>query len=86
MLNQGQTATIPIKDMGSVMKALAKELIQKGIKLDEALNQFELELLRALLESYKGNQSKAALAHGIHRNTMQRRLAKLKLSSMEFRK
>lgn len=58
----------------SRLEALVKEMVARGIRLEEAVEQFECLFLREMLRRHDGNQSRAADALGIHRNTLRNRL------------
>ena len=50
------------------------ELPDLNLPLDKALEKFELEYLKAVLEYHNGNMNKAAKSLGIHRTTLYRKL------------
>jgi DNA-binding protein Fis len=56
------------------LEALVSEMIDRGLRYDEALGEFERKFIMTSLEKNKGNQTKAAKAMGIHRNTLNKRL------------
>ncbi|MCH7823960.1 MAG: helix-turn-helix domain-containing protein [Acidobacteria bacterium] len=49
-------------------------MVAGGIRMDEAVRELEAHFLRHVLEKHKGNQSKAARALGIHRNTLRNKM------------
>lgn len=65
--------------MKEALEALVTEMIEKGILFDEARTEFERRFIKQILDRHDGNQSKAALALGMHRNTLSRKMAELQL-------
>lgn len=61
--------------MKQKLEALISEMIDHGLLYDEALCEFEKTFIMTVLEKNHGNQTKAAKAMGIHRNSLNRRLA-----------
>jgi len=49
-------------------------MIDRGLRYDEAVGEFERKFIMSALEKSNGNQTKAAKAMGIHRNTLNKRL------------
>lgn len=61
--------------MRARLESLIDEMLDGGILLSEALGEFEkLYIKKAFLRS-QGHLSKTALALGIHRNTLSKRVA-----------
>jgi Fis family transcriptional regulator len=56
------------------LERLVSEMIDRGLRYDEAVGEFERKFIMTSLEKNKGNQTKAAKAMGIHRNTLNKRL------------
>ena len=61
--------------MKEQMEALVNQLIEQGIKLEEALGELEKKFIKKALDSEKGNQSKVSRILGIHRNTLSRKIS-----------
>jgi Fis family transcriptional regulator, factor for inversion stimulation protein len=61
------------------LESLVGQLVERGILLDEAVNEFEKKFIKRVLENLKGNQSRAAKVLGIHRNTLSRKVGEYKL-------
>jgi len=61
------------------LEALINQMIEQGILFPDAVAEFEKKFIKRMLEEHKGNQSKAAKALGIHRNTLSRRVDDLDL-------
>lgn len=47
-----------------------RELVQSGVPIKQAMRAFEKKYLDVALELYRGNVTKAAVALGVHRNTI----------------
>jgi len=67
------------------LESLVGQLVEKGILLDEAVNEFEKKFIRRALERTNGNQSRAAKVLGIHRNTLSRKVEAYKLGTHAHR-
>jgi DNA-binding NtrC family response regulator len=55
--------------------------VGRGILLEEGIAEFEKRFIQKTLDKSKGNQSCAARALGIHRNTLSRKIGLYKLRS-----
>ena len=66
--------------MKKQMEALITELIERGVLLDQARDEFEKKFIAAALDKTKGNQTRAARMLGVHRNTLGRKIALHKLN------
>lgn len=56
-----------------------------GITYDEAVREFKRRFILEVLSSHRGNQCKAAKELGVHRNTLSRILAELKIDPGQVR-
>ncbi len=61
-------------DLHGRLENLVGEMVGGGIRMDEAVRELEAHFLRLVLEKHKGNQSNAARALGIHRNTLRNKM------------
>jgi DNA-binding NtrC family response regulator len=61
------------------LESLVKEMIERGILYTDAVAEFEKKFIKRMLEENNGNHSKAAVALGIHRNTLSRKVEGLGL-------
>jgi DNA-binding protein Fis len=57
------------------LEALVTQMIERGLLFEEATGEFEKKFILKVLEKNQGNQTKAAKAMGIHRNTLNKKLA-----------
>ena len=65
--------------MKDQLEALIDRMIEHGIQFSEAVTEFQKRFIQRMLEKNNGNQSKAAQALGIHRNTLSRKREELGL-------
>jgi DNA-binding protein Fis len=56
------------------LETLVGQMVDRGIHFDEAIVEFEKRYIKRVLETSKGNQSRAAKLLGIHRNTLSRKI------------
>jgi DNA-binding NtrC family response regulator len=63
----------------SRLQKLVLELVDGGIRLNQAEREFEKEFILAVLEKHRGNLSLAARSLGIHRNTLNHKIRGLRL-------
>ena len=67
--------------MKDQLEGLVNQMVERGILLDEANGEFEKRCIKRVLDRSNGNQSRAAQALGIHRNTLSRKIDEYKLDS-----
>lgn len=72
--------------MKDQLELLVVQMVERGIHYSDALNEFEKRFIETILEKNKGNQSKAARALGIHRNTLSRKAEELGLNHQPKRR
>jgi DNA-binding NtrC family response regulator len=61
------------------LESLVNQMIEHGILFGDAVSEFEKRFIKRMLEKSNGNQCKAAMALGIHRNTLSRKVEELGL-------
>ncbi len=66
--------------MREKLESLVAEMIERRIYLDEAVGEFEKRFIQTALAQTRGNQTKAAEVLGVHRNTLNRKIAQHKLN------
>lgn len=71
--------------MKDQLEALVAQMHNSGILYSEAVREFKKRFLINVLQQNRGNQCKAARELGMHRNTLSRTLAELKLDVRQFR-
>jgi Fis family transcriptional regulator len=67
------------------LEALILQMFKSGITYSEAVCEFKKRFILTVLQDSKGNQCKAARQLGMHRNTLSRTIAELKLNAKELR-
>lgn len=65
--------------MKDQLESLINQMIEHSIRYSDAVAEFEKRFIKKMLEKNNGNQSKAAQALGIHRNTLSRKIEDLEL-------
>ncbi len=58
---------------------LVIQMYASSITYDEAVHEFRRRYIQEVLANHRGNQCKAARELGVHRNTLSRMMAELKL-------
>lgn len=61
------------------LQQLIAEMVEKGIRYDEARREFDRQFLTRVVSHCEGNLGKAATLLGVHRNTLTRRMQELKI-------
>jgi len=61
------------------LEGLVYQMVEHGILFDEAIGEFEKRFIKRVLDRVQGNQSRAAVMLGIHRNTLSRKIVEYKL-------
>lgn len=72
--------------MKEKLDALVSQMVEHEIGYSDAVTEFEKRFIRKVLEKSDGNQSKAAKALGIHRNTLSRKIEGLGLDHQPRRR
>jgi Fis family transcriptional regulator, factor for inversion stimulation protein len=67
------------------LEALILQMYRSGITYSEAVCELKKKFILTVLQDCKGNQCKAARELGMHRNTLSRTIAELKLNVKELR-
>ena len=65
--------------MKDLIERLIAQMVDAGMFFPDAVSEFEKRYIRKVLEDSQGNQSQAAKALGIHRNTLGRKVEEYKL-------
>lgn len=71
--------------MKDQLEALIQQMHKSGILYSEAVREFKKRFIMAVLQENSGNQCRAARELGMHRNTLSRTIAELKLDLRSLR-
>jgi Fis family transcriptional regulator len=72
-------------NMKDQLESLVGSMDDSGIFYSEAVREFKKRFIKHVLKRHSGNQCKAARELGMHRNTLSRTIAELKIDIREFR-
>ena len=61
------------------LAALVQQMIDKGIRFEDAQREFERMFIARALDKTHGNVCKAARMTGLHRNTLSRKVSAYKI-------
>jgi DNA-binding NtrC family response regulator len=67
------------------LEALILQMYKSNILYSEAVREFKKKFILTVLEENKGNQCRAARELGMHRNTLSRTIAELKIDVRQLR-
>jgi DNA-binding NtrC family response regulator len=67
------------------LEALILQMYQSNILYSEAVREFKKKFILTVLEENKGNQCRAARELGMHRNTLSRTIAELRIDVRQLR-
>jgi len=63
------------------LEQLVGEMVDKGIRYDDAQREFEKHFIAHVVTKHQGNLGRAAAALGVHRNTLTRKIQELKIKA-----
>ncbi len=63
--------------MREILDQLVADMVDKGIRYDEAQREFEKRFISRVVQKADGNLSRAADTLGMHRNTLTRKIKDL---------
>jgi DNA-binding NtrC family response regulator len=67
--------------MRDLLERLIGEMVEKGIRYDDAQREFDKRFIARVLQEHDGNLGQAAKTLGIHRNTLTRKIHDLKIKT-----
>ncbi len=67
--------------MRDLLEQLVAEMVDKGIRFDDAQREFDRRFITRVVQKSNGNLCKAADTLGVHRNTLTRKLKSLKIKA-----
>ncbi|MEO8680769.1 MAG: helix-turn-helix domain-containing protein, partial [Vicinamibacterales bacterium] len=63
--------------MRELLEQLVSEMVERGIRYEDAQREFDKRFIARVVEKSKGNLCKAADVLGVHRNTLTRKIKAL---------
>lgn len=73
-------------NLGETVDGMVGDMYATGILYSEAVREFKKRFIWKALQSHRGNCVHAARELGMHRNTLSRIIAELKIDLREFRR
>jgi DNA-binding NtrC family response regulator len=61
------------------LEKLVAEMVDKGVRFEDAVREFEKRFITNMLASRDGSLTKTAEALGMHRNTLTRKMGEYKI-------
>jgi DNA-binding NtrC family response regulator len=61
------------------LQKLVEEMVDKGVRFDDAVSEFEKRFISRVLGNCDGSLTKTADALGMHRNTLTRKMGEYKI-------
>ena len=71
------------KNLKEDLSLLVDDLVDRGLTLEQAREQFERQFIVSCLRSNRGNLSRSADAMGVHRNTLHNKVSRLGIEPAE---
>ena len=63
------------------LSELVREMVDRGIRFEDAQREFEKHFITHVVAKHEGNLGKAAATLGVHRNTLTRKIQELKIKT-----
>ena len=64
------------------LEKLVEEMVDKGVRFEDAVREFEKRFISRVLVRSKGSLTKTAGALGMHRNTLSRKMGEYKIKRL----
>ena len=61
------------------LERLVEEMVDKGVRFDDAVREFEKRFIARVLKQCDGSLTKTACQLGMHRNTLTRKMGEYKI-------
>ena len=61
------------------LEKLVEDMVDKGVHFEDAVREFEKRFIIRVLSQWHGSLTKTAVALGIHRNTLSRKMEEYKI-------
>jgi DNA-binding NtrC family response regulator len=66
------------------LEALVEEMVDKGVRFDDAVHEFEKRFISRVLNRRAGSLTKTADTLGMHRNTLSRKMGEYKIKRLKI--
>ena len=67
--------------MNKLLDQLVAEMVTRGVHYTDAQREFDKRFVTAVINASQGNLCRAAETLGVHRNTLSRKVAELKIKA-----
>lgn len=67
--------------MNKLLDQLVSEMVSRGVHYDDARREFDKQFITKVVHKAEGNLCRAADTLGVHRNTLARKIAELKIKT-----
>lgn len=67
--------------MREKLDSLVAEMVEKGIRFDDAQREFQKRFITRVVQQNAGNLGRAADTLGVHRNTLTRKLQEFRIKA-----
>lgn len=67
--------------MHRLLDQLVNEMVARGVHYEDAKREFEKRFITTVIDNTDGNLCRAADKLGVHRNTLSRKIAELKIKA-----
>ena len=67
--------------MHRLLDQLVSEMVARGVHYEDAKREFEKRFITRVIDNADGNLCRAADQLGVHRNTLSRKIAELKIKA-----
>jgi DNA-binding NtrC family response regulator len=61
------------------LEKLVEEMVDKGVRFEDAVREFEKRFIARVLVTYEGSLTKTADSLGMHRNTLTRKMGEYRI-------
>jgi Fis family transcriptional regulator len=67
--------------VNKLLDQLVTEMVSRGVHYDDARREFDKRFITKVIDNADGNLCRAADTLGVHRNTLSRKIAELKIKA-----
>jgi DNA-binding NtrC family response regulator len=81
----GRETVVATRNLNGRLLEIVDELVDQGLTLEQARQEFERQFITASLRSHDWNFCRSARSLGVHRNTLRNKLSSLGLTETSAR-